>query len=54
MVRYYGEDLAYIDRLAREIGIPPGALLRGAARQFLSGWCKWHGDQVPAFSVPVR
>jgi hypothetical protein len=51
-VRYYGEDLAYIDRIARKIGIPPGVLVRGAVRQFVR-MCKRHGDQVPMPHVSV-
>ena len=45
-IRYYAADLAYIDRIANKIGIPPGVLVRGAVRQFVR-MCKRHGDQVP-------
>jgi hypothetical protein len=51
-VRYHVEDLAYIERLAKRIGIPPGVILRGSIRQTVR-MCKRCGDQLPMPYVSV-
>jgi hypothetical protein len=51
-VRYKADDLAYIARIAKKIGIPPGVLMRNAVTQFVR-MCKRHRDQVPMPHVSV-